>query len=60
MANKDGDSVKTTVQTVTDFLKHPAEGYAKVKAGERLILTGADGTQEAVIYPGSISDYANE
>lgn len=56
MAAKD-EAVKTSVETVADFLKNPAELYAKVKAGERLVLTGNDGKEQMVLYPGSIADY---
>jgi hypothetical protein len=60
MADKKAVQPAQTTQSVTDFLKNPAESYAKVKAGERLVLTGADGKEEMVIFPGSISEYADK
>ncbi len=50
--------VKTTSLSVAEFIKSPAEAYAKVKAGQKLVLTGKDSENQIVIYPGTLADYA--
>lgn len=60
MASKDDDSVKTTTQTVSDFLKNPGQAYARVQAGERVVLTGKDGEEKVILHAKTIADYANK
>lgn len=51
---------KTSLSSIAEFLRNPAAGYAKVQAGERLVLTGRDGLSKVVIGPGNIADYDAE
>lgn len=63
MATKDEpltDTPRTTLGSIADFLRDPAVGYAKVQAGERLVLTSRDGHSRVVIGPGTIADYDSE
>jgi len=44
---------------MADFIKDPVATYAKVKAGQELILTGRDAAPRMVIHPGTLADYAS-
>lgn len=43
---------------MAEFIKDPIATYAKVKAGQELILTGRDAAPRMVIHPGTLADYA--
>lgn len=50
----------TSSGSIAEFLRDPDDGYAKVQAGQRLILTSRDGRSRVVIGPGTIADYDAE